>query len=150
MDALWKYLFDNTPALGAAVAAIAIILGFVVFPFLIKALGLVIGDKSKLVGKEEIKPMAGGVDDIKDQLTGVEERLAALESGFERRLAELAHEVKNRPTREEIHRLELSFTRMEGRFESLDNTSRANSASLTRIEDQMYAAAVRLREGRGA
>ncbi|PZO81618.1 MAG: hypothetical protein DI629_03515 [Mesorhizobium amorphae] len=147
----WKILFDNSPALGLAVAAIAVLLGLL-FPFILKMLGLVVGDKSKLVGKEEIAATAGGVDDIKTRLSGVEKRLGTLEGGMELQLANIAAELRNRPTRDEIHALEKSFIRMEGRFEVIDVATQANRASLMRIEEQMYAAAsaARSRDGRGS
>lgn len=112
MDPQWlKLIVDFSPALAAGVAATI----FVVV-VLMKVLGIALPGKSE-------PALAEGISEIK-------ERLAAVEN-----------DITNRPTREEMHRLELSFTRLEGEVRSQGMTIQSTAAAIGRIEDYMYAAA---------
>ncbi len=133
MEQLFKLITDYSPALG-----VGVFLTIVVIVLLSKFFGItVIVDKAKVVGDDrKITAVSGGVEKIKEQLSDIGKRLGEVEK-----------EVSNRATRGEVHQLELAFTRLEGRIDAVSMTIQANTNSLTRIEEQMYAAAVRLRTG---
>ncbi|MBZ9678911.1 DUF2730 family protein [Mesorhizobium sp. ES1-1] len=125
MDPTWvKLISDFSPALAAGVA-----LTLLVIVAILKLFGFTgIADKSKLVN---------------------EGKLNASLSAIEKRLATVENDITNRPTREEMHRLELSFTRLEGEVRSQGMTIQSTAAAIGRIEDYMYTAAAQ-RRGSGA
>lgn len=135
MEPFVKILVDYSPALAGGVVATIL-----VTVTLLKALGVTaqIGDKAALVPDSRMTDLATGVDDIKEKLSTIEGRVREVE-----------HELSNRPTREEIHRLELSFTRLEGRLESQAATIQSTANAIGRIEDYMYTAAATARAKSG-
>lgn len=139
---LWKALFENAPALFVAVVAVVLILGAVLTP-LFKFLGIVVigGTKAKVVD-EEVKRLATvntGVGDIKGELAEIKTLLGA----FESRIGLVEAGVQNRATREEMHKLELSFTRLEGEVKSQALTTQNIYTMVSRIDDFMYREALR-------
>lgn len=131
-DQLMKFVFDYSPplAVGAIIAVFA--MGFVM-----KAMGYsAIGDKSKVVETTEVGATRSGVESVLDQLGDVEKRLAAVEQ-----------DLQNRPTKDDQHRLELAFTRLEGTVLQSAATGQATANAISRIEDYMYAAAAKRGQG---
>ena len=114
-------LYEKAGIWGLVVVLAVIFTGYT---FRNKAL-LNVSDKDKIVD-------TGQLDAIDKKLSTIEGRLGTVEN-----------DVSNRATREEVHRLELSFTRMEGRFDSLSATTQATANAISRIEEFMYAAALR-------
>ena len=114
MEALHPLLEQAGP-IGGVVAAVAIGLAG-----LIKAMGwTAFGDKSKVVAGQKLERIDASLGEIK-------QRVGAIET-----------DLKGRPTRQELHDLELSFTRMEGRFQAVEQTVRATNSAVGRIEDHM-------------
>ena len=74
--------------------------------------------------------------------------IAIAVDGIEARISHVESDVQHRATREEVHKLELSFTRMEGRFESIDQRTAATAHGVQRIESFMYEAAMRAKDGK--
>lgn len=121
---LLAWLAQQSVPFALAIVGVLLILGLI-----LKASGFSgIGKTSKLV------------DD--DKIAAIAENLGAIE----KRLGTVEHDVSQRATRDEMHRLELSFTRMEGRFESLSATTQATANAVSRIEEYMYSAALRIKE----
>lgn len=129
MEPYVKIVTDFSPGLAAGV--IIVIVTVVV---LLRLLGFSGIGERKMADAQ--KSVSIGVADIKDILDGIETRLGKVEAEGKERSAE-------------VHRLELAMTRQEGRMETGWMKVEAMYNSLTRIEDQMYAAAVRLRERGG-
>ncbi|MBP0439450.1 DUF2730 family protein [Tianweitania sediminis] len=142
MDPYIKLMVDYSPALAAGVVGTV----FVVVT-LLKLLGFSgIGDKSQLVDSGKMTVVATGIETVKNQVTELEKRLSAVNE-IEKRLGIVELDLKNRPTKEDHHRLELSFTRLEGEVKSALMTIQASAAAISRIEDFMYAAAARKGQG---
>lgn len=127
-DKILTDAFERYGLLGLVVAAssILVVLGTV---FVLKRSGFTaFGDKSKLVDDAKIDGVARDVKDIKetlgDQISRVERRVTAVE-----------RDVQDRPTKTEIHNLQLALARMEGRFDLTESAVRATGASVTRMED---------------
>lgn len=138
MEALLKLAFEYAPA----VAAGAVISVFVMTAVL-KALGYSgIGDKSALVDGNKVNAVSSGVLVMQSQLSDIEKRLRTMEQ-VEKRLAVVEQDLPNRPTKEDHHRLELSFTRLEGGVQQMAAKIEATAHGITRIEDYMYAAAAK-------
>lgn len=132
MDPLIQLAFEYSPAVAVG-AVIAVFVMTAVF----KAMGFSgIGDKSKLVDNSKMQAVNSGVDAVKSQLGDIEKRLGAVEQ-----------DLQNRPTKEDHHRLELSFTRLEGQVMSQGMTIQATAIAINRIEEFMYQAAVRRNGG---
>lgn len=123
---LIKLAFEYAPAIfTGAIIAVAVMwmaggalkgLGF--SPF---------GDKSKPAEK-----LAAVTDATHTQLGEIERRLGAVEQ-----------DLQNRPTKDDQHRLELAFTRLEGQVMKSGATIQATANAIARIEDYMYAAAAK-------
>jgi hypothetical protein len=115
----------NGGVVGAILAVVAIV-GTVLGGIVFKNKAVVsVTDKEKLVDSKQL-------DLINSNLGEIEKRLGNVE-----------HDVTSRATREEVHRLELSFTRMEGRFDGVSATTQATANAVSRIEQFMYDAALR-------
>lgn len=127
MDALMKLAFEN-----AGPVATGVVLAVFAMVMILKALGFtgVTGDREKL--DNGTKLMSEGVAGVKTQLEDIDKRLGAVES-----------DLHNRPTKDDIHRLEISFTRLEGQVLSSAATIQATAVAIGRIEDYMYQAASR-------
>lgn len=85
--------------------------------------GLVsIGDKTKVI--------------MKDDLSSINTKLG----GIDRRLGEVENDLKYRPTRREVHDLELSMTRLETEVISIKETTEKTNRGVNRIEEFMMTA----------
>ncbi len=133
MDSFVPQLIEQAGPVAAGIAVV-----FLVIFFGLKWTGLLttIGDRKKLVDAGQMTAVANSLEGIKSSLDGLNRRMTVVE-----------HDIEGRATRDEVHELELSFTRLEGRFDFLESTMKATAAGVTRIEDFMYEAALR---GRGA
>ncbi|MHB2265825.1 DUF2730 family protein [Aliihoeflea sp. PC F10.4] len=132
MDQLMRFAMEQAPAVSAGV-----ILTVFVMTFILKATGFsLIGDKAKVVDGAKMTNVSAGVDVVRQQLSDIDKRLVAVEQ-----------DLQNRPTKEDHHRLELSFTRLEGEVRSTNITVQATANGVSRIEEFMYSAAQRQRGG---
>lgn len=132
MEQLLALAFEYAPAVAAGV-----VLSVFVMTAVFKALGYTaIGDKAKLVDGNKIATVTSGVDAVRTQLGDIEKRLGAVEQ-----------DLQNRPTKDDQHRLELAFTRLEGEVRSSGMTIQATANAVSRIEDFMYQAAARRNGG---
>lgn len=118
-------LVDKGGLAGLILAAFAIMSTVVVGLFFKNKAVVSVSEKAKLVDSTQL-------DAINTNLGEIEKRLGNVE-----------HDVTSRATRDEVHRLELSFTRMEGRFDSVSSTTQATANAVSRIEQFMYDAALR-------
>lgn len=85
--------------------------------------GLVsIGDKTKVV--------------MKDDLSSINTKLG----GIDNRLKEVESDLRHRPTRQEVHDLELSMTRLETEVISIKDTTEKTNRGVNRIEEFMMQA----------
>lgn len=135
MDQMMTLALEQAPAVGAGVIFTVFALGAI-----FKALGFsVIGDKAQVVDSTKMKSVSIGVDVVREQLGEIEKRLGAVE-----------HDLQNRPTKDDHHRLELAFTRLEGEVRSSAMTMQATANAVSRIEDYMYTAAAGQRTGASA
>ncbi|EAU40177.1 hypothetical protein FP2506_11492 [Fulvimarina pelagi HTCC2506] len=101
---------------------ITVVLGVV---FILKWTGFTaFGDRSKLVDAKAIVKVSEGVDAIATDLKNLDRRVAAVEK-----------DVGDRATRQEVHDLQLSIARMEGRFDLMEASMKAIGGSVTRMED---------------
>lgn len=66
-------------------------------------------------------------------------RIADKVSNIDSRLAEVEHDLENRPTRDEMHQLQLTMTRMGGKIDLLQSITTGTGAAVTRIEDHLLA-----------
>ena len=121
---LIKMVWEFAPALGAAVAVIVILLGVIGKMFGFTA----IGDKSKLVDDTKIDKLNNGMEAIGARLETIERRITTVE-----------HDVEARPTRQEIHALDLSMAKLDGRMGVFEAEIKAVRATVNRIDDFLLA-----------
>lgn len=116
-------------ALGFGIFAVVVLLGLKWSGF-----GFVVGSKKTVVDDGKITAVQAGIENIETKLGSVEQRLSTVENDVERRA-----------TRDEVHQLELSFTRMEARVEAVDARTSAIAHGVSRIEGFMYEAALQMK-----
>ena len=122
MEQTLQQLAENAGPIGAVVAAVALGLATI-----IKAMGwTAFGDKSKIVATQKLQKIDGALQSI------------------DRRVGSIETDLQGRPTRKEMHDLELAFTRMQGRFEAVEQNTRATNAAVARIEDHMIRVSERM------
>lgn len=68
-----------------------------------------------------------------DNLSSINTKLGSVD----RRLTEVEHDLQNRPTRDELHRLEISVTQLDGRMSSIEKTTTATNHAVNRIEEHL-------------
>lgn len=107
-------LLENGGVVGAIVVTTVVIVGM-----FLRYKGFLMPEVNKSVTGPEIKALSSKIGQIDARLNDVE------------------RDIQHLPTRSEIHEIELSITRLEGRFENLDNTTKATSRAVSRIEDFM-------------
>lgn len=122
---------------GPAVAAIVVVLIVLIVGLKWSGVLATVGNKKTLIDDGQISAVTKGIASIAEKVDGIEARISHVES-----------DVQHRATREEVHKLELSFTRMEGRFESIDQRTAATAHGVQRIESFMYEAAMRAKDGK--
>lgn len=129
MDSLVPKLIEQAGPVAAGIAVVLLVLFFG-----LKWTGLLatIGDRKKLVDSGQMTEVANSLAGIKQSLDGLATRMTTVE-----------RDIEKRATQDEVHELEISFTRLEGRFDYLESTMKATAAGVTRIEDFMYEAALR-------
>lgn len=80
---------------------------------------IAIGDKTKVVEG--------------DRLNSIDKKLG----GIDRRLGDVENDLRHRPTRQEVHDLELSVTRLETKVVSIKETTEKTNRAVNRIEEFM-------------
>lgn len=112
-------------SVAALVIAITIVLAIVFFGLFLRNRAVVsIGAKDKLVDNS--------------QIVSIQEQLGAIAS----KVNGLERDVHDRATKDEVHQIELSVTRMEGRIDAMATTVQATAHGVSRIEQFMLAAAL--------
>lgn len=117
MDQLLTQLLNTGGPLGiiAAVMIITTVVGLWV-----RQKGILsVGENSKLVSK--------------DRLSSIDNQLGAIDS----RLTSVESDLRNRPTREEIHALEIAVTKIDGRIDGVVSVTNATNHAVNRIEEYM-------------
>ena len=86
--------------------------------------------------KPEPQPAANtdGNGEVMAALHAIEHQLDT----FDRRIGKIENDLASRPTSEQMHKLELALTRMDGRIDGLDRTANATNASVNRMEEFLY------------
>ena len=140
-DPLMKEMLDLAGELvktaGPAVAAIVVVLIVLIVGLKWSGVLATVGSKKTLIDDGQISAVTQGIASIAEKADGSEARISHVEI-----------DVQHRATREEMHKLELAFTRMEGRFESIDQRTAATAHGVQRIESFMYEAAMRAKDGK--
>lgn len=83
---------------------------------------LSIGDKTRVVDH--------------DDLSSINSKLG----GIDKRLTDVEHDLKNRPTREEVHNLDISVTKLDGRMDGIERVTNATNHAVNRIEEHLLRA----------
>lgn len=117
MESILTALLNKGGPLGLMVAFIFIVMTVGVY---LRQKGIVsIGDKTKVVAK--------------DRLASIDTRLG----GIERRVTSVESDLKNRPTRREVHDLDIAVTKLDGRLQGLEKVTNSTNHSVLRIEEHM-------------
>jgi hypothetical protein len=125
MDELGNKLIEQAGPVGAALGVVILAAGAVVA----RAKGwLGLGSPPKV---NEPKPEAGG--DVMTELRSINARLGK----FDERINELEHDLASRPTRQDMHRLEMSLARMDERMSAMTSTVKATGEGVLRIENYL-------------
>lgn len=116
-DRLLMLLLENGGAIGMAVVIVVVLGGF-----FLKFKGWSgFGDREKLVSKDELG------------------RISSKLSTIDGRVSDIEHDLRARPSRSELHGLEISMTKLGGRIATVEMTTKATAAGVTRIEDFLLA-----------
>lgn len=125
MDQLLTSLLNSGGPTGIFAAVIIVM---VVIGVYLRQKGFVaIGDKTKVVNK--------------DALASIDNKLGKIDQ----RLSDVEHDLKGRPTRAEVHDLDISVAKMDERLKSIDRGVHATNEAVTSINDFMREAALRLK-----
>lgn len=126
MEQLLSTLLKSGGPLGV-ISAVLIVM--TIIGVYLRQKGLVsIGDKKKVVLK-------GDLSSINTKLGGIDNRLKDVEN-----------DLRHRPTRKEVHDLELSMTRLETEVTSIKDTTEKTNRGVNRIEEFMMQSS---RSGKG-
>jgi archaellum component FlaC len=102
----------------------AVLIVMTVIGVYLRQKGLVsIGDKTKII--------------LKDDLSSINTKLG----GIDNRLKDVENDLRHRPTRKEVHDLELSMTRLETEVVSIKDTTEKTNRGVNRIEEFMMQSA---------
>ncbi|WP_417423583.1 hypothetical protein [Hoeflea sp.] len=123
MDELGNKLIEQAGPVGAALGVAILAAGAV----LAKAKGW-LGFGTPPKGNE---PKAGTDGDVMTELRAINARLGT----FDERIKEVEHDLQSRPTRQDMHKLETGFARMDERMIALNGTTNATGAAVSRIEN---------------
>lgn len=77
---------------------------------------------------------------------GIETRLDTLTSevgGVKRRLTEVERDLEDRPTKADLHQLDLVLVRQDERMKAIENVTKATNAGVQRLEEFMIEASVK-------
>ena len=125
MDKLIVSLIEQGGPVGVVVAVVVLLV--IVGAFLRQKGIIAFGDQTKVVRRDELGA-------INHKLKNVDQSLR----GLDRRVQHVETDLQSRPTVKQVHDLEKSFVRMEGKFEAVETDIRATRAAVTRIEEHMY------------
>lgn len=120
----WQELFQDGSIIAPLVFAIVI------------TVGLVLRYKGWFV--PTAKPESTSVA-LAPEIKALSSRVALVDQ----RIADVERDIQHLPTRAEIHEFELGLTRLDGRFVSMENQSKATARAVARIEDFMIDASKR-------
>jgi len=123
MDELGNKLIEQAGPVGAALGVAILAAGAVVA----RAKGW-LGFSAQV--KSDV-PKADTNDDVMSELRAINGRLGK----FDERITELEHDLASRPTREDIHRIEMSMVRLDERMTALTGNVKATGAGVSRIEN---------------
>lgn len=127
MDELGNKLIEQAGPVGAALGVVILTAGAV----LARAKGW-FGLSSQPAPKQT-KPEANG--DVMSELRSINARLGS----FDARIKEVEHDLASRPTRQDVHRIEMSMVRMDERMAALSKTVETTGIGVTRIENILLA-----------
>ena len=123
MDELGNKLIEQAGPLGAALGVAILAAGAVIA----KAKGWL--GSSPQTKESEQSPEASG--EVMTELRSINERLGS----FDKRIGDIEHDLVSRPTRQDMHKLETGFARMDERMIALNGTTNATGAAVSRIEN---------------
>jgi hypothetical protein len=125
MDELGNKLIEQAGPVGAALGVVILAAGAVIA----RAKGwLGLGSPAK---SDAPKGEASG--DVMTELRSINARLGK----FDERINELEHDLASRPTRQDMHRLEMSLARMDERMSALTSNVKATGEGVLRIENYL-------------
>lgn len=127
MDQLLSTLLKSGGPLGIFAAVIIVM---VVVSVYLRQKGFGVGSKDKIFAHE--------------QLSSIDSKLGKID----RRLSDVEFDLRNRPTRSEVHDLEISVAQMDERLKSIDRGVQATSEAVTSINTFMREAALRIKGGK--
>ncbi|MDD9910199.1 MAG: hypothetical protein OXR62_10955 [Ahrensia sp.] len=135
MEKLFLFLIEKGGPFGLILLAMMILVAFGLWLRQRNLLSL--GDKTRVVNRDELSQINRRLGDIDGSLRVVDKRLTEVE-----------HDIETRPSRKEFHDLEKGFVRLETGFLSVAREVKQTRASVSRIEDHMYAVAEQSAKGR--
>ncbi|MEO0496909.1 MAG: DUF2730 family protein [Pseudomonadota bacterium] len=94
-----------------------VLLGLMIGVWLRQKGALALGDKTKIVER--------------DELQSINQKLGTIDG----RLSDVEHDLSNRPTRRELHEIEISMTRLEGEVTSVGRVTKSTNDAVVRMED---------------
>jgi uncharacterized protein YlxW (UPF0749 family) len=125
MDELGNKLIEQAGPVGAALGVVILAAGAVVA----RAKGwLGLGSPPK--ANAHTSEASG---DVMTELRSINARLGK----FDERINELEHDLASRPTRQDMHRLEMSLARMDERMSALTSNVKATGEGVLRIENYL-------------
>ena len=65
-----------------------------------------------------------------DRLSSIDTKLGVVD----RRLTDVEHDLRNRPTRRELHELDIAITKLDGRIDGIEKITTATNHMVWRIE----------------
>jgi hypothetical protein len=92
----------------------------------------------KLVSGSKPEPDANARADANDEVMAALRAIDGRLTLFDQRVGKMEHDLSTRPTGEQMHKMELQLTRMDGRIDGLDRTANATNASVNRMEEFLY------------
>ncbi|WP_158555157.1 DUF2730 family protein [Fulvimarina endophytica] len=90
-----------------------------------------IGDRAKVVDPDRLDKVFGSIETMSEKL---EERFKNLE----RRVADVESGLSDRPSRAEMHKIQLDFSDLKGRLGVMESVGQQTNAAVQRIEGYMF------------
>lgn len=99
--------------------------GMIVFGAVI-VLGMILRAKTSAGGKPPPRTETEELAKISTKLTNID-----------RRVTDIEHDLKNRPTRDEFHEITLILAKHNGRFDLIETITKGTGAAVARLEDHL-------------
>lgn len=108
-------------------------------PFAVGVLGWIIrqglASKADLVKEREARHKA--IEDAKGELAASMNSVAAAVGKVDGRVAKLEHDFQHLPTKEQVHKLEVTTTEMKGDVKAMNETVKGVAGTASRLESYL-------------